>query len=505
MNRKLAVAASAAVIAAVQVFAAANLRLGEPFVDNAVLQRGKNVPVWGTAEPGAEVRVAFAGQEKSAKAGQDGAWRVDLDPMEACCEGRTLTATAAGGETAKAANVLVGEVWFAAGQSNMQMPLWNSHCQFRDTDQGALMAAITRMPLVRFAYVPFKWSVNPDPSGGPDGKDRRSRWLPLEPESFLGPSTYQLSAVSFYFARELHIALGVPVGIVVTAVGGTPIDSWTPRSGYDGCDDSIRKYADYPLREDWDKERDAFGVIQRPHHQPTTLWNGMVHKWTPMAMRGMIWYQGCNNSPEPDTYCAKMHALYRGWAKEFKFPGMSFYFAQLAPFTTSWMEMCAAQAKFADEEPCAAMAVTADIGDFGNIHPLRKELVARRLLIHALKRDYGFKIEEDDSPSFVSAETKGDELHVTFRHAKSLHCRGAANKLKPPLFEICGEDGNWKEATITNLDNGKTNPLKDVDGCVLVMKAEGVSSPKKVRYMFHPRTRGTFYNEMSLPLGPFSN
>lgn len=485
---------------------AVTLTLGVPFRDGAVLQRGVQVPVWGRADAGASVSVSFAGQRVSCTAGADGKWRVGLAPLATESEGRQMQIVARAADGSAVTNVvkdvLVGEVWLAAGQSNMQFSIWNEHMQFRDAEQGALMTEITRLPKVRFFRPQNVWSVVPLEKDGNNGSCN-TRWFPLVPKTFRDKGfRRQFSAVAFYFARELHQALGVPVGILETSWGGTPIDAWTPRSGYVGCEASVRPFADYAVRQDWQKERDAFGVIERIHHQPTVIWNGMVDFLKPYAVKGMIWYQGCNNSSEPAAYCAKMKALYKGWTTEFEHPGLPFYFVQLVPFTTSWFEMAAAQQKFADEEPEAAIAVASDMVDFQNIHPVRKEPVARRLLLHALKRDYGFDIPEDESPTFLRAETKGDELHVTFAHAKSLYEFGQKFSERPP-FEICGTNGVWKTAVPVNLDGGKTVPLYDLKGDTLILKAEGILAPNRVRYMYQPRTRGCIYNEMSLPLGPF--
>ena len=482
------------------------LTLGVPFRDGAVLQRGVQVPVWGRADVGTAISVSFAGQSVSCKAGADGKWRVSLAPLAADAEGRQLRVVAQASDGSAVTNlvkdVLVGEVWLAAGQSNMQFSIWNVHMLFRDYEQGALMTEITRMPAVRFFRPQNVWSVTPNEKDG-NGGASNTRWFRLEPATFRDKGLRrQFSSLAFYFARELHVALGVPVGIIETSWGGTPIDAWTPRSGYDDCDPSLRPIADYPVRADWKKERDALGAIERIHHQPTVVWNGMVDFLKPYAVRGMLWYQGCNNEKEPETYCAKMKALYKGWTTEFEHPDLPFYFVQLTPFVTSRLKMAAAQQKFADEVPAAAIAVASDMGDFENIHPVRKEPIARRLLLHALKRDYGFDIAEDDSPVFSKAETRGDELHVTFAHAKSIYASGQKFSERPP-FEVCGTNGVWKTAVPVNLDGGKIVPLHDLTGNTLILKAEGVLAPNKVRYMYQPRTRGCVYNEMSLPLGPF--
>ena len=595
----------------------AKVEMGTPFSDRAVLQRGVEVPVWGTAEPGARVTVAFAGAEVAADAGADGNWSLRLPPMEASSENRTMMVTerAGGTETDRVAiaDVLVGEVWFASGQSNMECPIWGGDTRYRD-GAGALVTAMDHLPNIRFAKNIHAWSAVParaksqgwarfepqsftnryvlsavayyyarelylalggvpvgivdaswggtnidawTPRCGYDGCDESIRataefpvaarwdasmkkgpvnaaqqqptvlfngmvdsWAPMAMRGFiwyqgchnsgeselycaklhaLYTNRYVLSAVAYYYARELYLALGgVPVGIVDASWGGTNIDAWTPRCGYDGCDESIRATAEFPVAARWDASMKK-GPVNAAQQQPTVLFNGMVDSWAPMAMRGFIWYQGCHNSGESELYCAKLHALYNGWCRRFANSGLKIYLAQLAPYTQNWLGICTAQNRFCAEEPNAALAVTADVGNFFDIHPNRKEIVAKRLAVHALKRDYGFDIEEDDSPVFETARRIEDgAVEMTFNHVKSWYVYSPDRSIEP-AFEVAGEDGEWKSAKLLNVARGGY-----VTGVELVVKSADVPVPVKVRYLVRPRTMGTVYNQMSLPLGPFS-
>ena len=477
----------------------AAVQLGTPFSDGAVLQRGMRVPVWGTAEAGERVVVTFAGQEKAASADATGRWRVDLDPMEASSEGRTLSANGAA-----ARDVLVGEVWFASGQSNMDCPLWaTGHSRYRDA-KGAMMAEMTRLPLVRYCSAPHVSSVEP--------RQYSAAWRRYVPEDL---RKNRISAVAFYYARELYLALGVPVGIVVAAWGGTNIDAWTPRSGYDGCDESIAGVARLPVLE-----KEAFAesrtngvyagkrIYGSHNQQPTVLFNGMVASWCPMAMKGFIWYQGCHNNDENQLYCAKMHALYNGWAREFENPSLKLYFAQLAPYGSGWLAIAQQQNKFAAEEPNAAIAVTADVGNVKDIHPNDKETVAQRLALHALRRDYGVSDCDDDSPSFRSVAFSNDVATVSFDHARRFYVY-AADLSKATAFELCGTNGAWQAAEVVNFrkkpDGAKWADVFQIDEDVIRLRSKAVAEPVRVRYMGRPGAVGTVYNELSLPLGYFES
>ena len=510
-----------AAAAALPLFA--GIELGAPFADGAVLQRGMKVPVWGKVTPAEskvvrKVRVEFAGQEKTAVVGKGGEWRVDLDPMDASKESRTMTVSRLSPgfffdgveESVEIKDVLVGEVWFASGQSNMECPIWGSGTRYRDM-KGGLMTTMTHLPNVRYVKCERKWSVEP--------REIHARWCKFTQDDLqlfhriktgVGGRTSEgvsLSAVAFYYARELYLALDVPIGIVDASWGGTNIDAWTPRSGYEGCDGSIKATAEYPVKAGWKKETDKKGPIGGAHQQPTVLFNGMVASFAPMAMRGFIWYQGCHNGGESGLYCAKLHALYNGWSREFANPGLKFYLVQLAPFRHNWLGICMAQTKFCAEEKNAALAVTADVGNYDDIHPNDKEIVAKRLAVHALKRDYGFTIPEDDSPVLKSVSFADGKATLDFDNVKDWYVY-APDRSRAAAFELAGEDGKWHAAKIDNYrkrkeKDGKESDTDYIDGTAIVLSSGEVPAPKAVRYMGKDRTSGTMYNEASLPLGPF--
>ena len=507
--------ATAAAIAALPLFA--EIKMGAPFTDGAVLQRGMKVPVWGKATPSSDesprkVRVEFAGQSKTADVGKCGAWKVELDPMDASKESRTMTVSElepgflfdSVADAVEVKDVLVGEVWFASGQSNMECPIWGAGTRYRDM-KGGLMTTMTYLPNIRYVKSERKWSV--------EKRDMTAKWCKFTPEDLQlfyrvdKRAGVSLSAVAFYYARELYLALDVPIGILDASWGGTNIDAWTPRCGYDGCDASIKDTAAYPVKAEWKAEADKKGPIGGVHQQPTVLYNGMVAAFAPMAMRGFIWYQGCHNNSESQLYCAKLHALYNGWSREFANPDLKLYLVQLAPYSQNWLGICMAQNQFCAEEKNAALAVTADVGNFDDIHPNDKEIVAKRLVVHALKRDYGIAIPVDDSPVFKSVEFKDGKATVAFDNVKGWYVY-APNRTRNPAFELAGADGQWKAAKVLNYRKGKDKKgdvvdTDFIDGANIVLSSDGVAEPVKVRYMGQPRTAGTLYNEASLPLGPF--
>ena len=465
----------------------AGIRLGAPFADGMVLQSGMKVPVWGSATPGATVTVSFAGQSKAATAGASGAWRVDLDPLKSSRVGRDMTVRAKQPDSQTILHdVLVGEVWYVSGQSNMECPMWEVSPRFRDRN-GALVAQMTDKPLVRMCYASnYRASKTPQTSASYPVK-----WEKFDRKS-LG-SGHSFSAVGAYFALELYSALEIPIGIVGSYYGGTCIEPWIPAEGFASVGLDPSKCV--PNQEE----------IQ----QPCVLWNEMVNPMVPMALRGFIWYQGCSNVAHPELYCERMHALYNGWAEKFENRSLKLYFVQLAPwYSGGHPEFQQAQAKFETEEPNSGMAIINDLGNLNDIHPNEKATVAKRLAVHALKRDYGFGSIRDDSPTLKSWEQKPDRIVLTFDNVDDFYIYNPEYCSPSNGFEICGADGIWKPAQIMNfkkqIRHGQLRFLGDIDGNRIVLSTKDIGSPKGIRYLFSHPWYGSIYNEVNLPLGAFA-
>ena len=482
----------------------AKVTLGTPFADGMVLQREMKVPVWGWADPGEAVTVTFAGQALKTTAGADGKWRVELAPMAAAKEGRDLVA---GDITLK--DVLVGEVWYCAGQSNTELPLCGTSPHFRDR-KGAMRAMLTRKPLVRFCY-----ASNYRCAAEPKAKAEYSvAWKKFMPAALLATDGGKsFSAMGVYFALELHSALDIPVGIVGSYWGGTRAEPWTPREGFQltkGCEPEAAYKADVKA---FKPEMTAClpAQVSRVQDQPSVLWNEMVESWAPMAMRGFIWYQGCSNARQHDRYATIMHALYNGWAKRFENPALKLAFVQLAPWGSDVIpHIQEAQSVFAAEEKNARMAVINDIGNLHDIHPYDKETVGQRLAALVLKHDYGFTDIVADAPTFKSWTVEGAKATLTFNNAGQLYLYNP-DFTTVNGFELAGADGQFKPAKIVNLvmrkdrKTGKptSTSLGTIDGKAIVLEAEGVAAPTQVRYLYSAPWYGGIHNEGNMPLPAF--
>ena len=462
------------------------VELASPFADGMVLQRDVEVPVWGTASAGETVNVSFAGAQVKTVAAADGTWKVKLPKMSASKESRTLKAN-----EAEIKDVLVGEVWFCAGQSNTELPLVGNSPRFFDR-QGRLVAQMTHNPYLRFVHASnYKWSVEPKKK-----PSYKVEWKKFTTENLMGGRSF--SAMGVYFILDLYAALDIPVGIVGTYWGGTRIEPWTPRCGFEnfkGLEDVANTKILPPSDEAFQAPKGQ-KPKKRGHQQPAVLWNEMVESWCPMAMRGFIWYQGCSNNSDGKRYKLKMQALREGWAKKFENPGLKLYFVQLAPFSRSWFDLQLGQAEYAAEDKYAGMVTTCDIGNTWDIHPAEKGTIGKRLAAMALSRDYGISAIKAETPVLKSATAKDGKAFLAFTHAEGWYVYSDNRSVEVP-FELAGEDGKWAKAKLVNVNgNGSVN------GAELVLQAEGVAKPVKVRYLFNSPWIGNVYSNWGIPIGP---
>ena len=450
-----------------------------PFTEGAVLQREMPVSIFGRARPGAEVAVVFRGHEVRGKAGADGRWLVTLPAMAAAKDPATLVIESEG-ERCEVREVRVGEVWLAAGQSNMELPLCGKNTRFRD-GQGRLITAMTRRDeTVRYVHATtFTTAEKPL-------ADLNVVWAPVCRE-YLEGHLY-ISALATLFEREIHAALDVPVGIIASHWGGTQIEPWTP----DGPWAKMKKSkAPYP---------------QQCSHR---LFNATFAPLAPYTVRGMIWYQGEANASQNEVYTERMHELYNGYSAVFRNPELKLIFAQLAPYdygkgkptNRSLTGLQDAQSRFAAENPNAFMAVTVDVADPSDIHPNNKRTVARRFAALALKHCYGWKDLAADSPTVKNAVCDADgKVTLTFENGGKMYSY-APDHSPAGGFELKDADGVWHPAKAVNEGKGGTEGI--FGNGVIELVAEGVKAPVEVGYLRKYPFKGTVYNGGDLPLGTF--
>ncbi len=491
---------------------AAELRLPAIFTDHAVLQQRADVPVWGWGEPGTEVRVTVAGQSRTATVGEDGKWRVDLGAMDA--GGPHTLEVVSGGERLALRDILIGEVWLASGQSNMQ---WS----IKNTDHYEQELAQCENDAIRFAMVFREFS--PEPL---DDLRGLTPWAACNADTLTGCCNGEgFSAVSYYFAKYLQAELGVPVGIINTSWGGTRIEPWTPPDGFERVPaladiaqtvrmntpdsdayqamlrETIGKVEAWLPRAEKALEAGSFppplpsvasSSALNTHQSPTTLYNAMVHPLVPYANRGFLWYQGESNRGEGMVYRDKMEALIEGWRAVWQQDDLACYFVQLAPFRygdrpRALPEIWEAQTAVLDI-PHTGMAVINDIGDVKDIHPRNKDDVGHRLALLALNKSYGREGVVCDSPLFDRFEVENNQVRVYFKNARELKTRDGA---APTWFELSGTDGVYHAADAR------------IDGATVVMAAEAVEEPVAVRFAWDHCAEPNLMNEAGLPASAF--
>ena len=488
----------AAVIAAIAMHAA--LTPATLFSDHCVLQRGKKVPVWGKADPGAAVTVEFAGQKKQAKADGAGCWRVDLDPLEVSCDPREMRIAADGAahEEVVLKDVLVGVVWLCGGQSNMTFAMWpepriGTHAGREMNGYYDIM--LTDAPLVRGVNMPQCWSA--------EEKDHaKLKWFAFTPANARDAMVF--SGAAWHFAVRLNQALKIPVGVIESAWGGSCIETWIPSDGYLASENfkglATRKIATEATPEQVAQAKKS-GRKPSLHQQARACWNAMIYPLAPYGIEGAIWYQGCSNRGRWKEYYEMLTALRTGWSKRFEVADMPFFLCQITPYGYGFKTEEADPGEVQIREEMerfgrsngnnVGCAILSDIGELDCIHPGDKRTVGTRLAALALNRIYGKKNLKCDAPVFDKAVLSADGKRVTlsFHNVDGWCMKGTYE----PRFELAGTNGVYAAVKSVIKSNVKSIDLVVPDGM----------EPKKVAYMRRSCVHGFLKNEAGLPLGPF--
>ncbi len=489
--------------------AAAEIRLPHLLSDHAVLQRERPIHVWGWATPGAHVSARFHKQTVAAVTDQFGRWSLWLAPETA---GGPYTLTVNGdGPEVTLSDLLVGDVWFASGQSNMEIPLDG----FRDA-QGKPTAPIkngereiaaatnNKLRLLRVEHKSSDFPLD----------DITTGWTQCTPET-----ARQFSAVAYFFGREISAKENVPVGLIDSTWGGTPADSWVSMNTMGTHADLLPAFASRAHFATHLAETDAMIAAEKreddaaraagkpvPSHmwhpyqsswEPAELFNGMIAPFTPMSLKGFLWYQGETNSGHDRApyYYTLFSSLIGDWRMQFAQGDLPFFFVQISSFNSpgeDWGRVRDAQRRTLAVAN-TAMAVTLDIGLADNVHPPDKQTVAERLALPARAMVYGERIPYA-SPLFRQAtrELQPDgttAMRVWFDHAEGLSYRGGS----ATGFELAGPDGRFMPAEAR------------VEGETVVVSSPNVSAPENVRYGWMGVIANNLYNAQGLPASTFTS
>jgi len=427
------------------------------FSDNAVLQAGKEVPVWGTADDGEEVTVSVGPATAKATA-KDGKFMVKLPKMPA---GGPFELTFKGKNTVTAKNVLVGEVWVCGGQSNMEMSV-NGCVDAQKTKESA------KNPNLRRFKVPHKASAKPETAVV-------GKWEECTPET-VGSWT----AVGYFFGRYLNKELNVPVGLIDDNWGGTIAEAWMPEKH---------------LTDHADLKSLIKPIDGKNPNVACALYNGMIYPIQPYAIAGAIWYQGESNAGRAFQYRTLFPLTIQSWRDSWGQGDFPFLFVQLAPFTkiepepkeSNWAELREAQLMTSQKVKNTAQAVITDVGDEKDIHPKQKEPVGHRLALAALALAYGKKVDYL-GPEYDSMKVDGNKAILSFKNlGGGLVCKG--DKLTG--FAICGDDKKFVNADAVIQDDK------------VVVSSPNVAKPVAVRFGWANYPVVNLWNKAGLPASPF--
>jgi sialate O-acetylesterase len=502
LNLKLTLLSILVLLSSLQ--AAADVRLPDVIGSSMVLQQKQTVQVWGWAEPGEAVTVTFSDLKRTVIAGVDGKWRIELGKFAANATPQTMTI--AGRNTIELKDILIGEVWLVAGQSNMQWRLPES------TDGEAATAA-AHHPNIRLFNVSREVAFK-------KRQGKLGEWMACTPDS-----AKEFSAAGYYFGVELEKALRVPVGLINSSYGGSQAEAWTPVEYLNASPDlkqtvertkiwdeerpRVREQYAEAIRK-WREEADkARAAGARPSPSPSvpdalreyriasSIYDGMIEPLMPFAIRGAVWYQGESNEARAEQYGILLPVMIKAWRERWGAGDFPFGIIQLPnyrqpkpePEESAWSFIREVQRRTAGNTKNAGLIVTIDIGVANDIHPKNKLDVGKRMAVWALRDAYGHKVL--GAPVVVRADAKEGKVVLTFGEVGSGLRIKNGDKLEE--FAIAGDDKKWywAEAKIVGKNRIEVSSSK-------------VSDPKAVRYAFNSNPRNpNLTNDSGLPASQF--
>lgn len=463
--------------------------------DGMVLQQKSKVKVWGTADPGEAVTVEFRGEKATAKADEKGHWIVAIGSGAA---GGPFPMTIAGKNKLDYTDVLVGEVWVASGQSNMQWAV--NQCDQTDKESAIKSPHNPNLRMFQVQRVPH---IKPT-------DDVIGKWEHAKPETV--PA---FSATGYFFGRDLQHAIKIPVGIIHTSWGGTRAEAWTSKEVLD-------KHPGFKFEhENFAKSLEAYSKDTKGQknplgpNSPSALYNGMIYPILNTTIKGAIWYQGESNAGKAYAYRTLFPMMIENWRKDFKQGDFPFYWVQLAPFLpvkkdpsdSNWAELREAQSMTL-KLPNSGQAVITDLGNEYDIHPTPKRPVGERLSKIARAQVYGEKLVYS-GPVYKSLKVEGSNAVLNFDHVGG----GLVGLELVPTLVRDGKPGaawrtNGKEGSLVGFtvcgEDKKFYPAKaTIQGDTVVVGSDAVARPMAVRYGWADHPVANLFNKEGLPASPF--
>ena len=458
----------------------AKVRLPHILADNMVLQQNTEARLWGWAKPGKTVRVTVSWSDATytAKTGSDGRWMVKVQTPVASYT--PLSITFDDGEPVTLRNILAGEVWVCAGQSNMEMPVkgfWQ--CPVKDYNHWVIEAA--RHQEVRSVKIPSIMRSEPQ-------DDALCEWKVCSPAT-----VGDFSATGYFFARQLHEALGIPVGIIEANKGGSRVESWLTK-------ENLQQFTSDPT--------DSAAIAKKwpTDYLRSMLWgNGTFNPILNFTVKGILFYQGCSNVGDPgDQYSERLKLLVSQWRKQFALGEIPFYFVEIAPYHyddvngTNGAMLREQQQKAQKIIPNSWLVCTNDLVypyEYTQIHPAQKQQVGERLAYTALNRDYGMEEVRYKSASFKDMNIKNDTVFIHLQD--NYYTEAPFEDIQG--FEIAGADKVFHPAKARHF----WQPGGGYWDEAIILYSPEVKKPVAVRYCFRNFQIGNVKNGGNLPLFPF--
>ena len=465
------------------------LKMSRMYSDGMVLQRDIPLVIKGYANPGERVNVTLEGpfrtKSKKAKASSEGVWAVKLPALKAGT-GLKLTIETEG-KTLVYDNVAAGEVWVCSGQSNMYFKVWESAESGEAEADEDLRLFNMEIP---FHLSMVEWSDEHVELARNMDFYRPTQWQACDGENVRG-----FSAVAYNFGKKLREQLGVPVGLICNAIGGSPTEAWISREDLaEGYPEVLEDWFNNPMVNQWCVEMGKINLGYPENNfanhpfAPACLFETGVATMEQFPIKGVIWYQGESNDFDIPMHEKLFGLLVDSWRRNWNNEELPFHFVQLAGLHDryNWPEFRDSQRKMADAMPYCDMAVSSDVADSLDIHPRQKKPVGERLARLALRYDYGFDIVPC-GPSIRRAVVEGDHVILEFDFAEGLK---ASDSQTLRCFEVAGEDGCFVTAAAVIADDK-------------VVLSSDVESPEYVRYAWQPYTSANLVNGENLPASTF--
>jgi sialate O-acetylesterase len=474
--------------------AAANATVKMPaiFGDHMVLQQGLKLHVWGTADRDESVSVWIDGHEAKTVAGSEGKWEVNLDPLKVTGQPVRMRVTGVSNQI-EFQDILVGDVWVCSGQSNMEFGITNA-------SNASEAIAGANQPEIRLFLLQRKTSLKPL-------EDCIGKWVLCTPESIVQGGWFGFTALGYFFGKEIHDGLHIPVGLIETSWGGTPAEAWTDVDAFK-TDPALKFFYDTVQAIGILAGKPGSPDFESNPTTPSVLYNGMINPLIKLPIKGVIWYQGESNGSTVESskqYGVLFPAMISGWRKKWELGDFPFLFVQLAGFAPGTQYPILRDSQTSTLRlPKTGMAVAFDIGNETDIHPKDKVDLGHRLALAALHVAYG----EDNvysGPTYAGMQVQDTEVRVSFNHrggglvigASPLPGPAGAGSAKPADhlegFELAGADGQFAPAAAR------------IDGDTVVLTAPGVTAPTAVRYGWKGFMEVNLYNVEGLPAVPFNS